>query len=136
MNTTSFASLAYDNKKKKTKREKFLQEMDRVIPWKDLEQIIEEYYPKAGNGRQPMPLKRMLKIYFMQQWYKLSDPAMEDTLYDSESIRRFAEIDMETDVIPDETTILHFRHLLEKHELTRKIFTKMHNRHTLYKVKK
>ena len=124
MKTLSFASLAYENKKKKTKREKFLEEMDKVIPWDELLEEIRNYYPKAGNGRQPMPLKRMLKIYFMQQWYKLSDPAMEDALYDSESIRRFAEIDMETDVIPDETTILHFRHLLEKHELTRKIFAK------------
>jgi IS5 family transposase len=124
MNILSFASLAYDNKKKKTKREKFLQEMDRVIPWKDLMQIIEEYYPKAGNGRQPMPLEMMLRIYFMQQWYALSDPAMEDGLYDSESMRRFAGIDIAADVIPDETTILHFRHLLEKHKLTRKIFDK------------
>jgi IS5 family transposase len=86
---------------------------------------IKRYYPRAGNGRQPMPLKRMLQIYFMQQWYKLSDPAMEDALYDSESLRRFAEIDIETDEIPDESTILHFRHLLEKYELTRKIFEKM-----------
>ena len=125
MNTLSFASLAYDNKKKKTKREKFLQEMDRVIPWKDLVQIIEGYYPKAGNGRQPMPLEMMLRIYFMQQWYALSDPAMEDGLYDSESMRRFAGIDIAADVIPDETTILHFRHLLERHKLTRKIFDKM-----------
>jgi len=125
VNTLSFASLAYDNKKKKTKREKFLQEMDRVIPWKDLVQIIEGYYPKAGNGRQPMPLEMMLRIYFMQQWYALSDPAMEDGLYDSESMRRFAGIDIAADVIPDETTILHFRHLLERHKLTRKIFDKM-----------
>src|SRR4030043_1612013 len=124
MNTLSFASLAYDNKKKKTRREKFLQEMDRVIPWKDLIQIIEEYYPKAGNGRQPMPLEMMLRIYFMQQWYALSDPAMEDALYDIESMRRFANIDIAADVIPDETTILHFRHLLEKYNLTRKIFEK------------
>jgi len=124
MKTLSFASLAYETKKKKTKREKFLEEMDKVIPWDELLEEIKKYYPKAGNGRQPMPLKRMLKIYFMQQWYKLSDPAMEDALYDSESIRRFAEIDIATDVIPDETTILHFRHLLEKHDLTKKIFTR------------
>ena len=122
MNSLSFASLAYDNKKKKTRREKFLQEMDKVIPWKDLIEIIERYYPKAGNGRQPMPLERMLRIYFMQQWYGLSDPAMEDVLYDIESMRRFAGIDIATDVVPDETTILHFRHLLERHELTKKIF--------------
>jgi len=124
MNTISFASLAYDNKKKKTRREKFLQEMDHVIPWKELIQIIEKYYPKAGNGRQPMPLERMIRIYFMQQWYGLSDPGMEDGLYDIESMRRFAGIDIGVDVIPDETTILHFRHLLERHELTKKIFEK------------
>jgi IS5 family transposase len=124
MNNSSFASLAYDNKKKKTRREKFLQEMDKVIPWKDLMQIIEKYYPKAGNGRQPMPLERMLRIYFIQQWYALSDPAMEDALYDIESMRRFAGVDIAADVVPDETTILHFRHLLEKHELTKEIFEK------------
>jgi len=123
MNAT-FASLAYDNKKKKTRREKFLQEMDNVIPWKELIEIIKKHYPKAGNGRQPMPLEMMLRIYFMQQWYGLSDPAMEDGLYDSETMRRFAGIDIAADVIPDETTLLHFRHLLEKHELTKKIFEK------------
>ena len=124
MKKVSFSSLAYENKKKRTRREKFLQEMDQVIPWKELLQIIEQHYPKAGNGRHPMPLERMLRIYFMQQWYGLSDPAMEDALYDIESIRRFAGIDLEVDVIPDETTILHFRHLLEKYQLTKKIFEK------------
>ena len=124
MMTLTFASLAYENKKRQTRREMFLEEMDRVIPWKELLQVIKGYYPKAGNGRQPMPLERMLRIYFMQQWYGLSDPAMEDALYDSESMRRFAGIDIAADVIPDETTILHFRHLLEKHNLTRKIFEK------------
>ncbi|HJX69375.1 MAG TPA: IS5 family transposase [Dehalococcoidia bacterium] len=124
MMTVSFASLAYENKKKKTRREKFLEEMDEVIPWDELLQIIKQYYPRAGNGRQPMPLERMMRIYFMQQWYGLSDPAMEDALYDIESIRRFAGIDLGVDVIPDETTILHFRHLLEKHQLTQKIFEK------------
>ena len=124
MMTVSFASLAYENKKKRTRREKFLQEMDQVIPWEELLQIIKQYYPRAGNGRQPMPLGRMLRIYFMQHWYGLSDPAMEDALYDIESMRRFADIDLEVDVIPDETTILHFRHLLGKHQLTKKIFEK------------
>jgi IS5 family transposase len=124
MMAVSFASLAYENKKKKTRREKFLEEMDKVIPWEELLQDIKKYYPKAGNGRQPMPMAKMLRIYFMQQWYGLSDPAMEDALYDIESLRRFADIDIEADVIPDETTILHFRHLLEKHELTKKLFEK------------
>jgi IS5 family transposase len=120
----SFASLAYDNKKKKTRREKFLEEMNQVIPWEELLQVIKKYYPRDGNGRQPMPLERMLRLYFMQQWYGLSDPAMEDALYDIESMRRFADIDIEVDVIPDETTILNFRHLLERHNLTKKIFEK------------
>jgi IS5 family transposase len=124
MKNMSFASLAYENKKKKTRREKFLEEMNQVIPWKELIQIIKTYYPKAGNGRQPMPLERMLRIYFMQQWYGLSDPAMEDALYDIESMRRFVDIDMEVDVIPDETTILNFRHLLEEHDLTKQVFEK------------
>lgn len=124
MMTMTFASLAYESKKRKTRREKFLEEMDKVIPWRELLEIVEESYPKGGNGRQPLPLERMLRIYFMQQWYGLSDPAMEDALYDSESMRRFAEIDLATDVIPDETTILHFRRLLEKHRLARKLFEK------------
>jgi len=124
MNRVSFAGLAYDSKKKKTRREKFLEEMDRVIPWADLLAVIKKYYPKAGNGRQPMPMEWMLRIYFMQQWYGLSDPAMEDALYDSESMRRFAGIDLGEDAIPDETTILNFRHLLERYNLTKKIFEK------------
>ena len=119
---TTFSSLAYENKKKKTRREKFLEEMDQVIPWEELIGIISPYYPGIGNGRQPMPIERMLRIYFLQQWYGLSDPAMEDSLYDIESIRRFAGIELEVDVVPDETTILNFRHLLEKHDLTKEIF--------------
>jgi IS5 family transposase len=124
MKNVTFASLAYENKKKKTRREKFLEEMDRVIPWGEIIPIISPHYPRIGNGRQPMPLARMLRIYFMQQWYGLSDPAMEDSLYDIESMRRFAGIDLEVDVVPDETTILNFRHLLEKHTLTKKLFEK------------
>ena len=120
----SFVSLTCENKKKETRREKFLKEMDKVIPWAELLRDIEGFYPRAGNGRQPMPLAGMLRIYLMQQWYGLSDPAMEDALYGIESMRRFADIDLAMDVIPDETTILRFRHLQEKHELTRKIFEK------------
>ena len=101
--------------------------MDKVIPWAELVQVIEKYYPKAGNGRQPMPMERMLRIYFMQQWYALSDPAMEDALYDIESMRRFADIDLSVDIVPDETTILNFRHRLEKHNLTKQIFEKTKN---------
>ena len=128
MRRVTFAGLAYENKKKKTRRERFLDEMDEVIPWDELGQVIIKHYPKASNGRQPMPLEWMLRIYFLSQWYGLSDPAMEDALYDIESMRRFAGIDLEADEVPDETTILHFRHLLEKHNLTKELFNQI-NRH-------
>ncbi len=120
----SFSSLVYETKKRKTRREKFLEEMDQVIPWEELLKITRKRYPKKGNGRQPMPLEQMLRIYFLQQWYGLSDPAMEDSLYDSESMRRFARIDLASDPVPDETTILNFRHYLEEYHLTEKIFEK------------
>jgi IS5 family transposase len=96
--------------------------MNAVIPWPRLLALIEPHYPKAGNGRQPIGLERMLRIYFLQQWFNLSDPAAEDAIYDSESMRRFAGVELGDDDIPDETTILRFRHLLEKHQLTEAIF--------------
>jgi IS5 family transposase len=96
--------------------------MDQVIPWEQILALIEPHYPKAGNGTQPMPMERMLRIYFMQQWFNLSDPAMEDSLYDSESMRRFAQIELMDDAVPDESTILRFRHLLEHHKLTEQVF--------------
>lgn len=118
----TFASVAWSQKGKVTRRERFLAEMDAVIPWADLLRLIEPHYPKAGNGRQPLGLEKMLRIYCVQQWFNLSDPQAEDSLYDSESIRRFVRIELSEDVVPDETTILRFRHVLEKHELTAKIF--------------
>jgi transposase, IS5 family len=125
MNQVTFASMAYLGKKKITRREKFLSEMERVIPWHRLERLIEPAYPDIGNGRQPMGLSRMLRIYLMQQWFQLSDPGMEDALYDSESMRRFAQIELGLDAIPDETTILNFRHLLEEHDLTAELFSEV-----------
>lgn len=122
MKQTTFASVAYDKKGKITRRERFLTEMDQVIPWGSMQGLIEPHYPKAGNGTQPMPMERMLRIYFMQQWFNLSDPSMEDSLYDSESMRRFAQIELMDDAVPDESTILRFRHLLEQHKLTEQIF--------------
>src|ERR1700722_2532 len=122
MKQTTFASAAWDRKGKVTRRERFLAEMDQVIPWGSILGLIEPHYPKAGNGTQPMPMERMLRIYFMQQWFNLSDPAMEDSLYDSESMRRFARIELLDDAVPDESTILRFRHLLEQHKLTEQIF--------------
>ena len=119
MKQTTFASLAFERKKKQTRRERFLAEMEKVVPWTALLAVIEPHYPTTGRrGRPPMPLATMLRIYFMQQWYALSDPAMEDALYEVESMRRFAGLDLTNDAMPDETTILKFRHLLEKHALT------------------
>ena len=122
MKQTTFASAAWEKKGKVTRRERFVAEMDHVVPWAPMVALIEPHYPKAGNGTQPMPLERMLRIHFMQQWFNLSDPAMEDALYDSESMRRFAGIELLDDAIPDESTILRFRHLLERHGLSEQIF--------------
>lgn len=125
MKQTTFASAAWDRKGKVTRRERFLAEMDAVIPWARLMALIEPHYPKAGGGRHPHPLERMLRIYFMQNWFNLSDPQAEDSLYDMESMRRFAGIELAEDTIPDESTILRFRHLLEKHHLTEQIFAEV-----------
>ncbi len=114
-------------KKKVTRREQFLAEMDAVVPWGRLLALIEPHYPKAGpkGGRPPMPLETMLRVYFLQNWYALSDPMAEETLYDSDAMRRFAGIELGDDRIPDETTILNFRHLLERHGMTEAIFAEV-----------
>jgi transposase, IS5 family len=122
MKQTTFASAAWDRKGKVTRRERFLAKMDAEIPWAPIKALIEPHYPKAGHGARRMPLERMLRIYLMQQWFKLSDPAAEDSLYDSEAMRRFAGIELLDDAVPDETTILRFRHLLQRHQLTAPIF--------------
>ena len=120
----AFPGLRHAMKKKVTRREQFLAEMDAVVPWVRLLALIAPHYPKVGpkGGRPPMPLETMLRVYFLQNWYALSDPMAEETLYDSETMRRFAGIELGDDRIPDETTILNFRHLLERHGLTEAIF--------------
>ena len=118
----SFASAAWSRKGKVTRRERFLAEMDAVIPWPRLLGLIDPYYHQGKTGRQPHDLERMLRIYFLQQWFNLSDPQAEDAIYDSESMRRFARVELGEDKIPDESTILRFRHLLEKHGLMESIF--------------
>ncbi|MCD2451133.1 IS5 family transposase [Methylicorpusculum oleiharenae] len=122
MNTptqTSFAELEYASKKRQTRREKFLAEMAQLVPWTLLLAQLEPHYPKSGRrGWQPMALNRMLRIYCMQQWFSYSDRQMEDALYEIDSIRRFAGFGSVTEALPDETTILNFRHWLEKHKLT------------------
>jgi IS5 family transposase len=120
----SFASLDFATKKKRTKREVFLAEMAAVVPWDALEAVVAPHYPKLGpqGGRRPFPLIVMLRIYCLQQWYSLSDPGAEEALYDIQSMRAFACLELGRDAIPDETTILNFRHLLERHDLTKAIF--------------
>jgi IS5 family transposase len=119
----TFASEAWARKGKVTRRERFLAEMDCVIPWERLMGLIEpHYHASSGLGRKPHELERMLRIYFLQQWFNLSDPQAEDAIYDSESMRRFARVELGDDKVPDESTILRFRHLLEKHRLTESIF--------------
>jgi transposase, IS5 family len=125
MKQTTFASVAWDRKGKITRRERFLADMDAVIPWGRLLALIEPHYPKAGHGTQPKPMEQMLRIHFMQHWFNLSDPQAEDSLYDIESMRRFAGIELHGHDIPDESTILRFRHLLEQHQLTERIFAEI-----------
>ena len=102
---------------KKTKRALFLAEMEQVVPWGELCALIEPHYPKAGNGRPPIGVERMLRIYFLQQWFNLSDPGVEEALYDSLVLRQFVGIDLGQEPVPDETTVCKFRHLLEEHDL-------------------
>ena len=104
-----------------SRREQFLQTMETVVPWSELEALIAPHYPKPGKGHQPVGLGIMLRIYFLQHWFNLSDPGAEDALYDSPALRGFARVDLGRAAAPDETTILNFRHLLEKHELCGKI---------------
>ena len=102
---------------KKTRRAAFLEEMNQVVPWRELCALIEPHYPKAGNGRPPIGVERMLRIYFLQQWFNLSDPGVEEALYDSAALRQFVGIDLGREPAPDETTVCKFRHLLEEHQV-------------------
>jgi transposase, IS5 family len=116
MRQKSFSS-GFDKHHKQTRKERFLSEMDQVLPWKPLVKALDPYYPNPqGAGRRPIGLERMLRIYFMQHWYNLSDPAMEEALYDTPAMRAFAGIDLGDEPAPDESTILHFRHLMEAHD--------------------
>ena len=126
MGTKQFGLGDYEQStaKKRTKRERFLAEMEAVVPWEPLVELIEPHYPRTSSkgGRPPYPLETMLRIHLLQQWYDLSDPAMEDALIEVPTMRRFAGIALITDRIPDETTILAFRHLLEQNDLGEQIF--------------
>ena len=114
---TLAAHAGFEKYGRKSRRELFLDEMEQVVPWSDLESLVEPHYPKAGNGRRPVGLGIMLRTYFVQQWFNLSDPGVEEALYDSAGLRRFVGVDLGRAPAPDETSVCRFRHLLETHDL-------------------
>ncbi len=122
MKQMTLATAGFERYGKTTRRAVFLAEMERVVPWSALCGLIEPVYPKPGNGRPPVGVERMLRIYFLQHWFNLSDPAVEEALYNSLAMRRFVEIDLGREPVPDETTVCRFRHLLEQHDLGRQLF--------------
>ena len=128
MRQLTLASASFDKHSKQTRRAKFLAEMDQVVPWREMCAVVEPFYPRAGNGRPPIGLERMLRLHLLQHWFNLSDPAAEEALYDSLSMRRFVGIDLGREPVPDETTILNFRHLLERHDLGKLLFDRV-NQH-------
>ena len=126
MKQMTLSASGFERYSKTTRRAAFLVEMERVVPWSELCALIEPFYPKPGNGRPPIGLERMLRIYFLQQWFNLSDPAVEEALYDSLAMRSFVGVDLGREPVPDETTACKFRHLLEKHEIGRQLFEQVH----------
>ena len=122
MNQQTWSDMEYSKRKKKTKREEFLEIMEEIIPWEEWVEMIRPYYPEGKRGRPPIELEVMLRMYLLQVWFNLSDPGTEDAIYDSYSMRSFTGINFVTDSVPDETTLCNFRHLLEEHELNRQFF--------------
>ena len=113
--------LGLGNSTKRTRRREFLEQMDRVVPWADLVALIAPFMPEGKRGRPPFPTEALLRTHFMQQWFTLSDPAMEDALHDVPLFREFAGLSGWGDHLPDESTILRFRHVLERHKLSEQI---------------
>lgn len=122
MKQETFTDIEYSFRKKKTKREEFLEIMDEIIPWDEWVDVIKPYYPKGKRGRPPMGIEKMLRMYLLQIWFNLSDPATEDAIYDSYAMRKFTGIDFMTEAVPDETTLCKFRHLLEANGLNKLFF--------------
>jgi len=123
MRQRSLSDSGFDKYQKKTRKQQFLEEMNIIVPWKELAGAIEPYYPKPeGAGRRPVGVERMLRIHLLQHWFNLSDPAAEEALYDSQALRHFVGIDLGREPVPDETTICKFRHLMERHNLGDELF--------------
>jgi IS5 family transposase len=119
------ADQGFERHRKPTRRDQFLETMNQVVPWEALCAVVEPHYPKKGNGRPPIGLERMLRIHFLQHWFNLADLACEEALYDSASLRRFAGIDLGNEPVPDATTMLKFRRLLEQHQLAEQLFAEV-----------
>lgn len=117
----------FEQHRRPTRRDVFLSTMEKLVPWSALCGVIEPYYPKRGNGRQPVGLERMVRMYFVQQWFNLADEACEEALLDSTALRRFVGIDLGCERVPDATTLLKFRRLLEKHQLGAALFAQVNN---------
>ena len=129
MSQLSFSDSEFLQKRRTTRKERFFAKMEKLVPWQRIISVIEPYYPKPGNGRRPYLLEVMVRIHYLQQWYSLSslsNEGMEDSLYEISSMRLFAGLSLDN-AIPDRTTIMNFRHLLEKHQLGRAIFTEINN---------
>jgi IS5 family transposase len=124
-NQTSFSEWEYAGKKKQTRRDRFLQQMEKMVPWREWVALIEPHYPPGKRGRPPIGCERMLRLYLLQVWYHLSDEGLEDAVYDSQALRQFSRIDLSSESVPDATTLLKFRHLLETHHLTEKMFAQL-----------
>ena len=128
MKQQTFTDIEYSNRRRKTKREEFLEAMDEIIPWDHWVSLIRPYYPSGKRGRPPKSIETMLRMYLMQNWFNLSDAAIEDAIYDSHAMRNFMHIDFLTEQVPDATTLLHFRHLLEEHKIGEQIFADVNTR--------
>lgn len=124
----SFSELEYSSKKRQTRRDQFLNQMEQQVPWKAWLALIEPVYPKGERGRPPIGCEKMLRLYLLQAWYNLSDEGMEDAVYDSQALRKFSRIDLTIESVPDATTMLKFRHLLEAHQLPKKMFDELNIR--------
>jgi len=125
MKQATLATSGFDIKRKTTRKSEFLSRMDKLVPWAELCAVIEPFYPKAGNGRPPIGLERMLRMYFIAHWFNLADEACEDALYDIVAFRDFCRIDLGREGVPDATSLLGFRHLLEEHKLGAAMFAKV-----------
>lgn len=122
MHQQTFSDIEYSNRRLTTKREAFLDSMETIIPWQAWVELIRPFYPQGKRGRRPIEIETMLRMYLLQNWFNLSDVGIEEAVYDSYAMRKFMHLDFMVQQVPDSTTLLHFRHLIEKHLIGEKIF--------------